>query len=112
MICWEGSTFRKTITVLTGGPGSAPRNFTGFTALMLLRAAPDATPVYTLSTTNNQIVLGGTTGTVSLYIPAADTLTFDTLGEGLLYELTVTDAGGTGDIESLLWGPFSVQGIA
>lgn len=105
---WLGTTFRKSITVLTGAVGSAPVDLTGYSATMEI-FSHTGTVLYTLSTTNSQITLGGGAGTIALYIPNTDTATFSGWG-GAVYELTITDTGGNGDEEALLWGPLRLLG--
>lgn len=103
---WSGATFRKTITWL--GNGGVPVNLTGYTGTMTIAASPGATPFYTLSTTGPGITLGGSQGTIQLYIPASST---STLQSGV-YQLSVVDATGSGDTFALLWGQFAVRSVS
>lgn len=105
---WSGSLFQKTVAVYTGGIDSTVRDLTGYAATMNLRDAPGDTPYYTLSTTNGQITLGGTAGTVTLFIPSTDMLTL----QSGLYDLTATSDGGAGEEDPLLWGVFRVRGVS
>lgn len=75
---------------------------------MVIRDAPEGTALITLSTQNGRITLGGSTGTIELFINATDTASISwTTG---VYDLTVT-AGSGGDTDALLFGGVSVQGI-
>lgn len=107
---WEGATWRKTIVVLTGGSGSSPRDLTGYSAIMHIRTGASNTIVYTLSTANGQITLGGLAGTIALYIPAADTLAFP--WSSGIYDLNITAPGGAGDTDALLWGVYVIKRVA
>lgn len=103
--CWQAATFRQLITVLPD-LNSPPTDLTGYEATMNIRLTPDATPVYTLSTTSGDITLGGTAGTIGLYISATNTAD---LPNGL-YDLSIVADAGTGDTDVVLWGPFRVLG--
>jgi len=74
----QNTTFREQLTMETTSgdpPVSTPQDLTGCTALMMIRTAYNAPkPVVTLSTTptaDTSIVLGGTTGTIDLFISAS-----------------------------------------
>lgn len=112
MTMWRDGTWRLLVTVMSGDASSQPMDLTGYSASMNIRTAPGVAPFYTLSTDNGQITLGGTNGTIDLYIPAADTVSQFQRGTSGVYELDVTASGGTGDTDPILWGPFRVQGVA
>jgi hypothetical protein len=97
-VLYQYATFTETVT-LTDSDG-VPRNLTGYTALMHVRRDPDdADPLFTLSTADSTIVLGGVLGTVVLAIPFSDTdVTVDTDGETWFYDLLLTDTAPTPDV--------------
>lgn len=66
----QGATWTRTITWQTGSTPS-PVNLTGYTARMSLKGP--SLPVFSLTTENGRITLGGSAGTVTLLISAADT---------------------------------------
>jgi hypothetical protein len=66
---YQGATFEHTTTCLEN---DEPRDLTGYTARMQARADAAAQPILDL-TTGDGITLGGTTGTITIEIPAADT---------------------------------------
>jgi hypothetical protein len=76
-----------------GTSSSTPIDLTGFTAEMQIRSnIQSATVLYTASTANGDIVLGGIDGTVVLTIAATDTAAFDwTRG---VYDMNLTSSGG------------------
>lgn len=104
---WAGTTYRRTITALSGGQGSAPRDLTGYAATLKMTPASGTPSVYTLSTSNSQITLNGVQGLLTLYIPATDTATFTTWGGGS-YQLVITASNGAGDSDALLYGPVRI----
>lgn len=104
---WTNTTFRKTITLLTGGQGSPARDLTGYTASMAITDEDTHTLHYTLSTAGSSIVLGGVAGTIMLYLSAATISTF-TWTTPAVYELVITDTGGSGDSDALIQGPFRI----
>lgn len=108
LTAWEGATFRKSITVLSGGLGSDPMRLVGFSAAMNIRPAPGADPAFTLTSADGGITIIGLAGSLTLFIAATDTAT---LTSGV-YDLSVTAAAGSGDTSALLWGTFRVQGVA
>lgn len=107
---WQGATFRTVLTLYTGvDETSDPRDLTDYTALLEIRAmAGDVSPLFTLSTTNGRILLGGAEGTVTLLISDTDTAAI-TWKRGV-YDLTITAPLG-GDTDVLLWGNFGVRGV-
>lgn len=100
----QGATYRNTLT-WKDASGSLV-NLTGATAKMQIR--PDygnATVLHQLDTNNGGITLGGTAGTVALYIAAADTAGF-TWTSGV-YDLDVTLSNG--DVVRLVQGGVGVS---
>ncbi len=93
------ATFTETTTLLDSE--QAPIDLTGRSALMHIRRdREDTTPVFTLSTADGSIALGGEDGTIVLSIPAADTaptLTppIDPEGEVWYHDLLLTDPSTT-----------------
>ena len=69
----QGATFGQTLTLKDSSDTLI--NLTGYTsAEMDLRETPESSSeVITLTTANNRIALGGSAGTVTLTISAADT---------------------------------------
>ena len=88
----QGATFQKTLTWKDSSGN--PINLTGYTARMQFRrSAASADVLYSATTTNGKITLGGVAGTVALVLPAADTELFD-FGCAV-YDLEVESSGGT-----------------
>lgn len=101
----QGATFRKRMTWKTGTPKVAV-DLTGCTAAMQIRAEIDSVDVLAdLTTDNGGITLGGTAGTIDLYISAADTALFD--WEDGVYDLEITF--GNGDVLRKISGSASVS---
>lgn len=106
---WRGATFHKKVTILEGGIGSDPRDLTGYTALLEIKDVPDGTVLLTLSTANSGIVLGGALGTVEIII--SDTATATLTWKSGIYDLMITDAGGSDETDAILFGNFTVTGV-
>lgn len=106
---WRGATFHKRITILTGMVGSDPRDLTGYTGLLEIRDAPQGTVLFTLSTGNNRITMGGSSGILELIISATDTAGL-TWNSGV-YDLTITAPGPSGETDPILFGTFDVRGV-
>jgi hypothetical protein len=86
----KGSTFSRT---LTWKISSTPVNLTNYTARMQARASvTSATVVLDLTTANGKITLGGTAGTITLTLSAADTAAV--VQSSLAYDLELVSAGG------------------
>ena len=69
LTCYQGSTFDKQFTVTQSG---TPVNWTGYTGKMQVRRYKDQNSTRLLALTNGAgISLGGTAGTISLSITAA-----------------------------------------
>lgn len=92
-----GATFSESATLKDSN--DAPIDLTGYTALMhVRRERDDANPLYTFSTADGTITLGGAAGTVALTL-AADATSNDDLvdsdGEAWVYDLLLTNANAT-----------------
>lgn len=98
---YQGATYDVTITWSIDG---TPVDLTSYTAAMQVRQRPDsASPVLNLST-DSEITLGGTAGTININVPA------DTMGSavagGYLYDLEL-DSGS--EVTRLLQGQFLIE---
>ena len=102
----QGATFGQTLTLKDSSDTLV--NLTGYSsAEMDLRDTPDASAtILTLTTANNRIALGGTAGTVTLSISAADTANM-AVGDGH-YDLEIVNSAG--NVYRILEGTFSVRG--
>ena len=99
----QGSTFSRVITYKDSSGTLV--NLTGYTARMHLRKKiDDASTIIELTTENSKISLGGSAGTVTLTITAADTANLDAV-EGV-YDLELV-SGST--VEKLIAGTFTVK---
>lgn len=108
LTAWSGGTFRKHITVYQGVDTNSPvRDFTNCTASMIIEDPDTHVALKTLTTENGGITLGGTAGTIDLYISDEDTATF-TWPVGL-YILYVIEANG--DSDPISHGQFIVKNI-
>jgi len=86
----KGSTFSRTLTWKISGSAV---NLTNYTARMQARASvTSATVVLDLTTANSKIVLGGTAGTITITVSAADTAAITQ--SSLAYDLELVSAGG------------------
>ena len=110
----QGSDFAASVTWGTGTPASgstpavltAPYNLTGCTAQAMVRQnINSATVLATLSTSNNEIVLGGAAGTIAFAIPAATSAAW-TWQQGV-YDLLITFPSGA--ITRILYGTITVN---
>lgn len=113
------NTYRNTITWSsaattdpTGRTPGSPINLTGCSAVlnMFLPNMNPVVPYYSINSTTatsngGLLTLGGTAGTIAIYIPAADT---PSITNGT-YTLTVTLANG--DINTILTGQVEVISI-
>jgi hypothetical protein len=109
----QGATFRKTIT-WKDGDGNAV-NLNGYTARMQVRSSfSSPTMITSMTTSNGKIMLGGSAGTVSLYLSASDTAAFSTASPNDfadafvgVYDLELVAPNG--DVTRLLQGSFAVN---
>ncbi|GII83305.1 hypothetical protein Ssi03_12950 [Sphaerisporangium siamense] len=98
----QGSTVRRPLRWLRNGE---PMDLTGATARMEIRTAAGGALLHRLDTTNGGITLGGTAGTILIYIPAAVSSAWTVL-QGV-YDLEVVFPNE--DVTRLLQGNFSVS---
>lgn len=101
----QGATFRKSATWKAGTP-YVPVDLTGCTARMHIRSDVKSTTVLvTLTTANGGITLGGTAGTIEIYMTdEATTLFAWTSG---VYDLEVEFPNG--EVRRLMYGSVSVS---
>ena len=69
----QGASFSRTITYETDADPRVPIDLTGYTASMTVRKRANTDAAIELTTENGRIALGGTAGTITLTISAADT---------------------------------------
>jgi hypothetical protein len=108
----QGSTFRKTITWKDSS--NTVVNLTGYTARMQVRPTySSASATVSLTTANGGVVLGGTSGTIQLYISATATAAIPTASPSQfsdafigVYDLELVSPSG--DVTRLLNGDFVV----
>jgi hypothetical protein len=99
----QGATYSQVITYKDAGVAV---NLTGYTARMQVRATLEsASTLVELTTANSRIALGGTAGTISLTIAAADTAAL-TAGRGV-YDLELVS--GSGIVTRLLQGVATIS---
>lgn len=103
---WRGATFHKHLVLYD--EDNQPRDLTNYTGLLEIRDEPQGAVLLSLTTENNRIEMGGTSGTIDLVVDSVTTmnLTWDTG----VYDLTITAPAG-GDTDALLWGKVTVRGI-
>ena len=101
----QGATFGQTLTLKDSSDTLI--NLTGYTsAEMNLRETPESSSeVITLTTANNRITLGGSAGTVTLAISAADTANL-TAGDGV-FDLEIVD--GSSRVYRILEGTYTIR---
>lgn len=102
---YQGATFRKRLTWKAGTP-AAPVDLTGCKARMQVRSAVESpTPLLSLTTENDGIALGGTDGTVDLFVSDEDTAGI-TWGDGV-FDLEIEHPSG--EVTRLAEGSVSVS---
>lgn len=102
---YQGATFRSLCTWKAGTP-AVPVDLTGCTARMQIRpAAGSPTVLASLTTENGGISLGGSSGTVAIYISADETAGFS--WSAGYYDLEVEFLSG--DVRRLLSGKVKVS---
>jgi hypothetical protein len=94
-ICiFQGATFNQTLFYETGEP-SAPVNLSGYTAKMHVRSKPESKAlILELSTDNGRIILNETTGSIRLFISAADSALLSVCDKAV-YDLELTTGAVT-----------------
>lgn len=103
----QGSTFRKSWTLKTGAP-ALPVDLTGYTARLQMRADLDApVALFTLTTENGGITLGGAAGTIDLYL--SHTATAAITWDSAVYDLELINTAGNGDVTRRVEGSVTVS---
>lgn len=105
LTAWRGATYRKTMTIHSGDTTAPPWDLTGCSAVLTIVDGNGST-LKTLDNSNGGIILGGTDGTVQIYIPAVDT-SAASWNQGT-YQLQLIHPNG--DIDTLLYGVFRLKG--
>ena len=115
MIMWQGSTFGMNVSVQYAN-GSV-QNLTGYSARMQIRSSyGSGTVTESLTSANGEIAINGTTGTLTLTLPAIRTKDiFVDLNDSskppktkYVYDLELVDNAST--VTKLLYGDLSVYG--
>lgn len=103
LICEQGATFAYSITWKDST--GTPINLTGYSARMQVRPAVSSSTLrLELTSANGRISLGGSAGTISLSISAADTAALP--AGGYVYDLELV-SGAT--VTRLMQGAFEVR---
>lgn len=101
LVCPQGATFRRTLTWKTG---VTPINLTGYSARMQVRETHDSSTVVASITSGNGITLGGSAGTIELYL--SNTTTANIRSGFYVYDLEVVAPNA--DVSRLIEGKFEV----
>lgn len=104
---WKGATFSKRITLYTDTTSTTAKDITGYEAIMEIKDKRNGTVLYTLSTGNSRITIGGSSGTLDLKITDDDTSAFSWVGA--VYDLLITD--GNSDSDAILYGSVRIQSV-
>lgn len=103
MICDQGATFSRVIT--WEDSNGSPINLTAYTARMQVRPeASSSTTTLSLTTENGRITLGGSAGTITLTVAAADTAAV--AAGPYVYDLELVSGGV---VTRLTMGSFTVR---
>lgn len=110
--CQQGSTFDMLVTLRYPDPESIVTDptylnwdLTGYRARMQVRKyLESATPMITLTTENERILLGGEEGTIQLMIRAEDTATIQFSG---VYDLEIISPSN--EVDRVLQGNFNLS---
>lgn len=101
LVCEQAATFNLAFTIKTG---DTPWNLTNYSATMTVRPFAGSTTTTVLATNaNGKVVLGGSTGTVSITLSATET---GNLTAGKYDYDFILNSGGT--VTRLLEGKFVV----
>lgn len=102
----NGQTYRVSDGTIAPRSDMVPTDLTGSTARMHARGkVGDAAALLTLTTENGGVTLGGTAGTITIYLSAVQTAA---LGwKGAVYDLEVVHSNG--DVRRLFAGSISVS---
>lgn len=102
LLCPQGATFRRTLTYKIG---RKVVDLTNFVARMQVRENYDSASTLVNLTSTQGITLGGTAGTITIYISATDT---KNIKAGIyVYDLEIQSLDG--DVIRLLQGKFTVS---
>jgi hypothetical protein len=101
--CYQGAYYDQEFAVTQGGTAL---NWTNFSARMQVREAADSSATLLSLTSGSGIVLGGTTGTISLTITNAQSAAIPS--GSFAYDLELV--AGAGQITRILQGSFNVVG--
>ncbi len=102
---YQGATFRKRLTWKAGTPAVAV-DLTGCTARMQVRAEVESeTVLLSLTTENDGITLGGSAGTIDLYVADEDTAAID--WDSGVFDLEIEHPSG--EVTRLAEGSVSVS---
>lgn len=110
--CQQGSTFDMLVTLRYPDPDSIVTDptylnwdLTGYRARMQVRKyLESATPMITLTTENERILLGGEEGTIQLIIRSEDTATIEFSG---VYDLEIISPSN--EVDRVLQGNFNLS---
>ncbi len=104
LIIYQGATFRQNF--LWQDENENPIDLTGYTARFMARPnVNETTPFITLTTENGGITLGGTDGTIALYMSDTDTAAITAPIGVYDLELAVT----AGEVTRLLQGNITIS---
>lgn len=109
---WVQGTYRKNMVYLQGGIGSDPVNLTGYGAQFSIYLPLSSDPVYTMTDVSGGITLGGTAGTINLFIDESDTESFEdwVVQRGQLPQYVLYLTPLNGDSDPLLTGNVVLRG--
>lgn len=102
---YQGATFRHSFTWKSGPTevSALPVDLTGCVARAQVRETHgSAVAIATLTTENGGVILGGATGTITLYLSAATTTAFPTPAKPVRWDLEIVWPDG--DVVRLLEG--------
>ena len=103
IIADQGATLSRVIT--WNDSNGTPINLTGYTARMQVRPeASSSTTILSLTTENSRITLGGSAGTITLSVAAADMAAV--AAGGYVYDLELVSGGV---VTRLTMGSFTVR---
>lgn len=100
----KGATFNPGWTWTAAG---VPVDLTGCTARMAVKEDVDMPLLLELTTENGGIILGGTAGTIDLFVGA--TVTTDFTWEGGIWQLEIQYPAGPDHVDRILQGSISVS---
>jgi hypothetical protein len=101
IICPQGTTFRKNITYKIG---ETPVDITGYSSRMQVRESYSSQDFLISLTSSNGITLGGSDGTIDIFISAEET---ELLPPGTwVYDLELVSSGSI--VDRLIQGNFTV----